>query len=143
MDWRNPKPTVDTIIRIGEQIVLIRRRNEPIGWALPGGFVDEGERVEDAAVREALEETLLHVELEELLYVYSDPTRDRRQHTLSIVFTARADGEPVGSDDAAEARLFSLDALPKDLVFDHAEILEHYRHFLKTGERPSPHSFVR
>ena len=142
MSWRNPKPTVDTIIRIGEKIVLIRRRNPPEGWALPGGFVDEGERIEDAAVREAMEETLLQIRLEELLYVYSDPTRDERQHTISVVFTARAEGEPVGSDDAAEARLFALDDLPSELAFDHAEILEHYRRFLATGRRPQPQSFV-
>ena len=142
MEWRNPKPTVDAIIRIGDKIVLIRRRNPPLGWALPGGFVDEGERVEAAAVREAKEETELDVELEQLFYVYSDPRRDPRQHTLSVVFTARAAGIPMGADDAAEARLFDLHALPSDIVFDHAEILSHYRHFLATGERPSPQGFV-
>ena len=142
MEWRNPKPTVDTIIRIGDKIVLIRRRNPPVGWALPGGFVDEWECVEDAAVREAREETELDVELDDLLYVYSSPSRDSRQHTISAVFTAHAEGEPVGADDAAEARLFSLDALPAGIVFDHAEILDHYRHFLHTGERPRPQSFV-
>jgi 8-oxo-dGTP diphosphatase len=142
MEWRNPKPTVDTIIRIGEQIVLIRRRNPPIGWALPGGFVDEWERVEDAAVREAREETELDVTLDELFYVYSDPSRDPRKHTITVVFTSTAEGEPVGADDAAEARLFSMNELPSDIVFDHAQILSHYKDFLRTGERPKPQSFV-
>jgi 8-oxo-dGTP diphosphatase len=142
MEWRNPKPTVDTIIRVGEQVVLIRRRNPPLGWALPGGFVDEWERVEDAAVREALEETQLNVVLDEMLYVYSDPRRDPRAHTLSVVFTAKATGEPMAADDAEDAQLFDLEDLPKGIVFDHAEILDHYKHFLATGERPDPHSFV-
>ena len=142
MEWRNPKPTVDTIIRIGEQVVLIQRRNPPLGWALPGGFVDEWERVEDAAVREAREETQLDVVLDQLLYVYSDPRRDPRAHTLSVVFTAKATGRPVAADDAADAQLFDLDALPEGIVFDHAEILDHYKHYLATGERPKPHSFV-
>ena len=92
MEWRNPKPTVDVIIQVDERIVLIRRRNPPLGWALPGGFVDEGEKVENAAIREAKEETEMDVVLDELLYVYSDPARDRRFHTLSIVFTAHAQG---------------------------------------------------
>jgi 8-oxo-dGTP diphosphatase len=142
MEWRNPKPTVDIIIRFGEQVVLIRRRNPPHGWALPGGFVDEWERVEDAAVREALEETQLHVVLDELLYVYSDPRRDPRAHTLSVVFTAKATEKPMAADDAEDAQLFELDALPEGIVFDHEEILDHYKHFLATGERPAPHSFV-
>ena len=141
MEWRNPKPTVDTIIRMEDQIVLILRRNPPVGWALPGGFVDEWERVEDAAVREAKEETGLEVVLDELFYVYSDPSRDPRKHTISVVFTATAEGIPLGADDAEEARLFALDALPS-LVFDHGRILEDYRHFLRTGERPPPQSFV-
>ena len=138
MEYRNPKPTVDVIIAMNSGIVLIRRKNTPLGWALPGGFVDEGERVEDAAIREALEETGLNVRLEALLYVYSDPARDKRQHTLSVVFTASADGTPIGADDAAEAGVFSLDALPAPIVFDHAAILEDYRRFIATGEVPTP-----
>ena len=142
MEWRNPKPTVDVIIRVKDRIVLIRRRNPPLGWALPGGFVDEGEQVEVAAIREAKEETEMDVVLDELLYVYSDPARDRRFHTLSIVFTADAQGEPVGADDAAEARLFALNELPDDLVFDHRKIISDYVHFSRTGQRPRPQSLI-
>ena len=85
-----------------------------------------------------MEETGLDVTLEDLLYVYSDPRRDPRQHTMSVVFTARATGEPVGMDDAEEARIFTLDTLPSDLAFDHRQILEDYRRFVETGLRPSP-----
>ncbi len=137
-DYRNPTPTVDIVIRVGEGIVLIRRRNPPHGWALPGGYQDEGETCEAAARREAMEETGLDVTLEDLLYVYSDPKRDPRQHTMSVVFTARATGEPIGMDDAEEARIFTLDSLPTDLAFDHRQILEDYRRFVELGLRPSP-----
>jgi 8-oxo-dGTP diphosphatase len=138
MEYRNPKPTVDVIVRCGGGIVLIKRANPPFGWALPGGYVDEGERVEDAAVREVLEETGLRARLNHLFYVYSDPSRDPRQHTLSVVFLGEAQGVPVGGDDAAEARVFGLEELPEHLAFDHDEILADYAHFLKTGQRPSP-----
>lgn len=126
---RNPFPTVDVIIhRPGRGVVLVRRKNPPLGWALPGGFVDYGERVETAAVREALEETGLEVELTGLLGIYSDPRRDPRGHTMSVVFTAICvvDADPRGGDDAAEARFFPLDALPGDLAFDHGSILEDF-----------------
>jgi 8-oxo-dGTP diphosphatase len=136
--YKNPTPTVDVLIRIDDGLVLIRRSNPPLGWALPGGFVDEGETVEHAAVREAMEETGLEITLESLLYVYSDPARDPRQHTMTVAFTARAQGVPVGQDDAAEARIFSLDSLPSPLVFDHSQIIADYRHFLQTGEFPRP-----
>ena len=135
---RNPTPTVDIVIRVGGGIVLIRRRNPPMGWALPGGYQDVGETCEAAARREAMEETGLDVTLDDLLYVYSDPRRDPRKHTLSTVFTASATGEPVGMDDAEEARIFDLDNLPSDLAFDHRLILEDYRRFVETGLRPSP-----
>lgn len=137
MPYENPTPTVDVVIQLDGGVVLIRRNNPPLGWALPGGFVDKGERVEDAAVREALEETGLNVTLEQLLYVYSDPARDTRQHNLSVVFTATATGTPEGADDAAEARVFPLDALPH-LVFDHQRILADYVRFVQDGVRPDP-----
>src|SRR3954447_20123228 len=126
-EFRNPIPTVDCIIELpGERIVLIRRKNPPYGWALPGGFVDEGERLDLAARREAKEETGLDVELVEQFFTYSDPRRDPRKHTVSTVFIGKANGEPVGSDDAAEAKGIALDQLPRDLCFDHAEILSDY-----------------
>ncbi len=143
MTQRNPYPTADVIIENGSGIVLVRRKNEPLGWALPGGFVDAGECVEAAAVREMKEETGLDVQLDTLLYVYSDPARDPRFHTMTIVFVGRADGEPVGDDDAAEARSFPLDALPSPIVFDHAGIIADYIHFRATGERPDPMRYRR
>ena len=131
-----PSPTVDAIIELPSgAIVLVRRRFEPLGWALPGGFVDVGETLEQACTREALEETGLKVELLEQLFTYSDPRRDARRHTISTVYWARADGEPQGADDAAEARAFALEALPAPIVFDHAQILEDFRRYRDTGER--------
>ena len=131
-----PAPTVDAIIELPSgAIVLVRRRFEPIGWALPGGFVDVGETLEQACAREALEETGLKVELLEQLFTYSDPRRDARRHTLSTVYWTRADGTPCGADDAAEARAFMLDALPEPVVFDHAQIIEDFRRYRTTGER--------
>ena len=115
----------------------MRRRNPPHGWALPGGFVDLGESVATAARREAKEETGLEVELTELLAVYSDPKRDPRGfHTASAVFIGRAAGRPAGGDDAAEARIFSPDTLPPDIVFDHPTILADYRHLRAGLGRP-------
>ncbi len=126
-EFRNPFPTADIIIEIdGAGIVLIKRKNPPHGWAIPGGFVDYGESVEAAAVREAKEETSLDVELTRLLGVYSDPDRDPRFHTVSTVFVARASGTPIGQDDAAEARVFTRDNLPDDIAFDHRSILDDY-----------------
>jgi 8-oxo-dGTP diphosphatase len=141
--WRNPVPTVDVLVRrpaAPREVLLIRRSNPPHGWALPGGFVDEGERVGAAALRELLEETGLRGTLETLLHVYSDPTRDPRKHTMSVVFTVLCDDAavPTGSDDAAEARWFPLDALPSPLCFDHAAILADYAAWLADGTRPHP-----
>jgi 8-oxo-dGTP diphosphatase len=137
--YRNPTPTVDVLIEVDGRpgtVVLIARRNEPQGWAIPGGFVDEGEYLADAAIREAKEETTLDVELTELFHCYSDPARDPRSHTVSTVFLARAAGAPSGSDDAAEAQVFALDALPSPIVFDHATILADYIAYRATGQRP-------
>lgn len=135
---RGPAATVDAVIERDGSVVLVRRRFEPIGWALPGGFVDPGEKVGDAAVREAKEETGLDVTLGELLHVYSDPARDPRRPTLSVVFTATATGQIVAGDDAGEAAWFPLDALPSPIVFDHAAILRDYVAFRATGRRPDP-----
>ncbi|HEY0475912.1 MAG TPA: NUDIX hydrolase [Kofleriaceae bacterium] len=140
-EYKNPKPTVDLVIELDDapgMIVLIVRRNEPHGLALPGGFVDEGEWVADAAVREAKEETGLDVELTELFHVYSDPGRDRRQHTISVVFLARASGRPVGGDDAADCVVCAPDAVPQPLVFDHATIIADYLAYRRRGVRPPP-----
>jgi 8-oxo-dGTP diphosphatase len=134
--YKNPVPTVDCVIELsGERVVLIRRKNPPLGWALPGGFVDEGERLDVAAVREVKEETGLDVELVEQFFTYSDPSRDPRRHTLSTVFIGRAQGEPQGADDAAEARAFPLEALPRELCFDHGTILADYLTYKRTGQR--------
>ena len=136
MAHRNPLPTADVIVEVGDRIVLVRRKHPPAGWAIPGGFVEVGETVESAAVREALEETGLSVTLTALLGVYSDPARDPRHHTVSAVYVGRAEGTPAGGDDAAEARLFAEGDLPSPLAFDHAKILSDYFRYRKTGQRP-------
>ena len=126
--YRNPVPTVDAIIELtGDRVVLIERKNAPLGWAFPGGFVDYGEKVEDACIREAKEETTLDVTLVELLGVYSDPDRDPRQHTMSVVFVARSNGEPIAADDALTVAAVTLDELlDRDFAFDHAQIAADY-----------------
>lgn len=138
MKRRNPVPTVDCVILLPDQrIVLVERKNPPLGWALPGGFVDEGESLAAAAIREAKEETGLDVHLVEQFHTYGDPGRDPRLHTISTVYLAHAAGEPVGGDDARQARAFAWDELPR-LVFDHSRILADVRRYLETGERPAP-----
>ncbi|MHB1140632.1 MAG: NUDIX domain-containing protein [Sulfuricaulis sp.] len=139
---KTPALTVDIIIELRDRpdvpIVLIRRKNPPHGWALPGGFVDVGEAVEHAAVREAEEETALRVTLKLLLGCYSDPARDPRGHTASVVYVAEAEGEPRAQDDAAGVAIFSPEALPDPLVFDHARILRDYLAWRQRGVVPSP-----
>ena len=129
--YKNPSPTVDIIIEINNKegrqgIVLIKRKNPPYGWALPGGFVDYGESLEQAAVREAKEETSLDIQLQCQMHTYSDPKRDPRKHTISTVFIAQAKGNPVAQDDAREIKIFCKDELDFPLAFDHEKILSDY-----------------
>ena len=130
---------VDTIIEISSGgIVLVERKNQPHGWALPGGFVDYGESLETAAMREAKEETCLEVTLIEQFHTYSDPQRDPRHHAVSTVYLAIADGIPKGGDDANDAKVFIESELPNPIVFDHSKILADYFRYKKTGQRPKP-----
>ncbi|WP_300156117.1 NUDIX hydrolase [Solidesulfovibrio sp.] len=127
--YRNPVPTVDALIHIpGRGVVFVKRLNEPFGWALPGGFVDYGESAEKAAIREAKEETGLTVELTGLLGVYSDPARDPRQHTMSVVYIAQAldPDELAAGDDAKEVDVFPVGQWPSPLCFDHERIVNDY-----------------
>jgi 8-oxo-dGTP diphosphatase len=133
-----PPIAADIITEIGDKIVLIERRNFPPGWAIPGGFVDFGETVEDAAIREAREEISLEVEIRALLGVYSRPDRDPRGQTITVVYVARASGTPRGADDAKNARLCDPRNPPTPLAFDHAEILADYVRWLETSEFPVP-----
>jgi ADP-ribose pyrophosphatase YjhB (NUDIX family) len=125
---RTPLATVDIVIKLpDDRIVLIERKNPPSGWAIPGGFIDYGESAEEAAVREAKEETGLDVTLLRQFHVYSDPNRDKRFHTLSVVFLATAAGTPVAADDAKNVGIFDCDqALELPLAFDHRQILQDY-----------------
>lgn len=127
MGYQNPIATVDIIIEMQNgSILLILRKNDPIGWALPGGFVDYGESLEDAAIREAKEETNLDITLLRQFHTYSKPDRDPRQHTVSTVFIATASGNPKACDDAKEIGLFTIKDLPQPLMFDHEQILSDY-----------------
>jgi len=134
--YRNPIPTTDIIIEIfrddGKRgIILIDRKNPPYGWAIPGGFVDYGESLEHAAVREAKEETSLNIQLEHQMHTYSDPSRDPRKHTISTVFIASADGKPIARDDAKGIGIFTEDEITFPLAFDHRHILDDYFLFRK------------
>jgi len=122
-----PRIAVDLIIELGgDRIVLIRRRNPPHGWALPGGFVEYGESLEAAAVREAREETGLTVELTRQFHTYSDPKRDPRHHTISTVYIAKSKGNPQAQDDTIAIGFFTESDLPEEIVFDHRSILRDY-----------------
>jgi 8-oxo-dGTP diphosphatase len=133
-----PPIAADVIAEIGDKIVLIERKNFPSGWAIPGGFVEFGETVEQAAVREAREEISLEVEVRTLLGIYSKPDRDPRGQTITVVYVAKANGTPVGADDAKSAALFDPRYPPSPLAFDHRAILKDYVRWLDTGEYPAP-----
>ncbi len=125
--YQNPIPTVDIIIEIESKgFVLIRRKNPPYGWAIPGGFVDYGESLEEAAIREAKEETNLDVELVRQFHTYSDPRRDLRHHSISTVFIGKTKGKPQAKDDALEIGIFNESTLPDEIAFDHRSILSDY-----------------
>jgi ADP-ribose pyrophosphatase YjhB (NUDIX family) len=125
--YQNPVPTVDIIIEIESKgIILIKRKNPPYGWAIPGGFVDYGESLEEAAVREAKEETNLDVKLIKQFHTYSDPKRDPRHHSISTVYIAKGKGTPQAKDDALEIEIFDESNLPDEIAFDHRSILKDY-----------------
>ncbi len=133
--YLNPVPTVDIIIEMEDGgIVLIRRKHPPVGWAIPGGFVDYGESLEEAALREAREETSLEVTLTRQMHTYSAPDRDPRQHTITTVYIAKGCGVPAAADDAEAIGIFRRNNLPRPLMFDHARILKDY--FTKYQGKP-------
>jgi ADP-ribose pyrophosphatase YjhB (NUDIX family) len=123
---RNPVVTVDAIIEMNGGVILIKRKNPPPGWAIPGGFVDYGETLEEAVVREMKEETCLDINLVRQFHTYSDPGRDPRHHTVSTIFIATSSGSPQAADDAKDIGIFTKDSLPEDIAFDHRQILEDY-----------------
>lgn len=135
-DIKTPLLTIDIIIQYKDGIVLIERKNPPPGWALPGGFVDVGESIENAAIREAKEETSLDVTLIEQFHAYSRPDRDPRFHTVSVVFIGKGEGVLKGMDDARKAEIFTENTLPGAIAFDHREIILDYFYYMMTGKRP-------
>lgn len=143
-EYRNPKPTCDVIVELPEGVVLIERANEPRGFAIPGGFADEGEPIEVCGIREMKEEIGIDVVLTDLLYVYSDPRRDPRLHTVATVFIGRpktAGDKPVAGDDAKAVLVVPAEKAPA-LVFDHDQILRDYVVFKRTRTRPDPMAHV-
>ena len=133
-----PLLAADAIIELVNEdnqigIVLIERKNPPYGWAIPGGFVDVGETIEHAAIREAKEEVCLDIKLTCLLGVYSDPARDARGHTVTAIYVATAIGIPEAADDAKSVQIFNIDALPTNLAFDHDTVLKDYLNYKNTG----------
>jgi len=138
-EYKNPSPTADVIIEVKkddgqEGIILIQRKNPPPGWAIPGGFVDYGESLEEAAVREAKEETDLDITLRYQLHTYSDPGRDPRKHTITTVFVAEGQGRPRAQDDAKGIGIFTEKEINFPLAFDHALILSDYFNRKKQGD---------
>jgi len=135
---QTPLIAADAIIELVDQpgcpIVLIERMNPPYGWAIPGGFVDPGEAIETAAVREMQEEVSLSVRLKCLLGLYSDPARDPRGHTITAVYIAEAHGLPVAADDAKTVAIYTPEQIPNELAFDHALVLSDYLHYRQTGQ---------
>ncbi|MGI0492025.1 NUDIX domain-containing protein [Alkalinema pantanalense CENA528] len=140
MNLKTPYPAVDIIIELIDRpdrpIILIERHYEPLGWAIPGGFMDYGETAETTARREAMEEIGLAVELVDLLGIYSDPSRDKRQHTVSLVYIATATGDPKAGDDAKNSAIVPVHQIPKNLCFDHDHILRDYLNYRHYGMRP-------
>ncbi len=131
--YRNPLLTVDIIIEINNGIILIERANPPYGWALPGGFVNYGESIESAAIREAKEETSLEIKLKEQFQTYSEPDRDPRHHSVTTVFIASGIGVPRAEDDAKRLGIFTKNTLPRPIAFDHEKIIRDYFRY-KNGE---------
>ncbi|MFH1460656.1 MAG: NUDIX hydrolase [Candidatus Omnitrophota bacterium] len=131
----NPVPTIDVIIEYQGGIVLIQRKFTPRGWAIPGGFVEYNETLEAATIREAKEETNLDLKGLTQFHAYSDPGRDPRQHTISLVFIAQGQGEIACGSDAQKAEVFKENTIPEGIVFDHRKILQDYFCF-KKGEEP-------
>lgn len=136
--YNNPYPTVDVVIYHKDYgIVLIERKNTPFGWALPGGFAEQGESLENAAMREMQEETSLDVKLQGILGVYSEPDRDPRFHTITITYVGHVDSPQnlCAGDDASKAKFYKLDNLPISLCFDHDLAVSHFKDYL-AGKRP-------